>query len=113
MQESKIEAIWRLAENRKKAIKRKAETEARQKELENEFVKAAPTLGDDLKRREPRAANLERLCSEERSLVHVLRQREPGSGPINWLALRLEVFRNNLRGINYLMLATVADLLKE
>jgi hypothetical protein len=55
--------------------------------------------------RDPTAADLDRLCPEERSLVHALRKKVPGSGPINWLALRTEVFKNNLRRIDYLMLA--------
>lgn len=105
--EDRIHEIKRRAENKKEAIKRRAETETRQEELEDQFRRSAPTLGDELKRREPTSADLERLCPEERSLVHALRQRQPGSGPINWLALRTEVFRNNLRRIDYLMLAAV------
>lgn len=92
---------------RKEAIKRKAETEARQKEVIDPFMQANPCLGDELKERGPTAADLERLCPEERSLVHALRTKEPGSGPINWLAMRKEVFRNKLRRIDYMMLAAV------
>jgi hypothetical protein len=107
MQENRIEEIKRRARNRKGAIKQKAETEARQEELEDQFRRASPTLGEELKSREPTFADLERLCPEERSLVHAPRQRQPGSGPMNRLALRTEVFRNNLRRIDYLMLAAV------
>jgi hypothetical protein len=107
MHGSRIEEIKRRAENRIEARKRKAETEARQEELEDQFRRSAPTLGDELERREPTAADLDKLCPEERSLVHALRRREPGSGPINWLALGTEVFKNNLRRIDYLMLAAI------
>jgi hypothetical protein len=93
---------------RKEAIKCKAETEARQEEVVDPFMQANPCLEDELKEREPTAADLERLCPEERSLVHVLRTKKPGSGPINWLALRKEVFRNKLGRIDYLMLAAVS-----
>lgn len=108
MHGGRIEEIKRLAENRIEARKRKAETEARQEELEDcQFKKYAPTLGNELKRRDPTAADLDRLCPEERSLVHALRKKVPGSGPINWLALRIEVFKNNLRRIDYMMLAVI------
>jgi hypothetical protein len=107
MHGNRIEEIKRRTENRIEARKRKAETEARQEELEDQFKRSAPTLGEELRRIEPTAENLDRLCPEERSLVHALRIKKPESGPINWLALRTEVFKNNLRRIDYLILAAV------
>jgi hypothetical protein len=64
-------------------------------------------LGEELETREPTAADIARLCPEERALVHALGMREAGSGPVNWQALRSEVFRNKLCRKDYERLAKI------
>jgi hypothetical protein len=86
------EGAERMHASKKKALERQA-TRRREEQQGQENVRGLP-LGEELKEREPRIEDLQRLNAEERSLVHGL--STAGPEPVNWLALAGETFRNQL-----------------
>jgi hypothetical protein len=104
-----LELAERMYQNRKEALKRKAETQARQEEQEHAEATERNPLGEELKNRDPTSADIARLTSEERALMHALRTRQPGSTPVNWIALQTERFKNELTRENYEALAALDE----
>jgi hypothetical protein len=99
------EIAERMHANKKQALARQAQRRQEQQQRQEEV--SGPPLGEELQSREPVPEDLRRLCPEERSLVHSL--RTAGREPINWIALRGEVFRNRLSRRDYEQLATLEE----
>jgi hypothetical protein len=103
------ELAERMHANKKRALARQAE---RKKEREHaEAANRGPPLGEELRDREPVAEDLQRLCAEERSLVHSL--NSPRTGPVNWIALQGETFRNKLVRADYEKLAALEEQIEQ
>jgi hypothetical protein len=79
-----VEEAERISESKKRALERKAESEARKKRRSEEGpMHESGILGTELENREPLRTDLERLCPEERALVHAIKTRKEGEGPVN------------------------------
>jgi hypothetical protein len=95
------EVAERMHANKKQAHERLA-VRRREQQAEQDAGRRPP-LKEELHEREPVPEDLRRLCPEERSLVHSL--KDVGNQPVNWIALAGETFRNQLTREDYEKLA--------
>lgn len=95
------ELTERMHANKKQALERLASR--RREQQTQQGAETGPPLKEELRVREPVEEDLQRLCPEERSLVHSLKNTE--SRPVNWIALAGETFRNQLDKEDYERLA--------
>jgi hypothetical protein len=95
------EAARRIHASKKKALERRASRREEQRH-EQEGV-GEPPLREEFQTKEPVSKDLRRLSSEERALVHPL--NDTRHGPVNWIALAGETFKNQLVKKNYEKLA--------
>jgi hypothetical protein len=91
--------------SKKQALARQAERKREREQAQD--TNEGPPLGEELREREPVAEDLWRLCAEERSLVHSLNSAR--TGPVNWIALAGETFRNKLVRRDYEKLAALEE----
>jgi hypothetical protein len=105
------ETAERMQKNRLEAERRRAEVRERTRQVSQEEAQREPRaperakLGPELRNRLPERRDLDRLVTEERSLVHAIKEEAWKSRPINWLALGRETFFNELRQEDYMNLA--------
>jgi hypothetical protein len=104
------ELAEKMHASKKKALERRElrrrEQLAQEGNVEGQAAGAEQVpLGEELQSREPVIEDLQRLCHEERSLVHSL--KSAGSTLVNWIALAGETFRNRLSRREYEKLAAL------